>query len=702
MATKTFEELKQLAIQIRDEKTNKANTATRIGTQMIEHLNKLEQEYYNIQTVDGLVNEYNVSVNHPNSGINGSNKYTLSSAIALVPEKYRTIGLKCSFLNEKGIMETWEWKGGSWSVSNFKKVGASAIEELEGGTGKYLQCLTAQGTASKVVNDDSFKLKTGVRLLIKMSWYNSAASPSLNINKTGAYPIYYGSAIASPENTWQSNEILDVTFDGAKYLSKNYLGGESTTGQVLDLDSGKTQKEINKNFNDVVSTLSDKNMRELEVQVLGKSFIGGEYKNIQDYTISDVGKGNINSTGLNYLVNNDSSNYRYLMIFIGAWAGQTIKIEAPTTNRYANYAFLTNNPIKSTENGQKVSFVESQTQIQSYVNGGNLLVPNDALYMYLSVSSNGDSGIEIPTMSIVENENQGLVNRIEVLENNELFSINVLLIGNSFASDAIMYVPFVLKSIIPNIKFTIGLAHIPGSSLEQQYNAINGNTNSYSYVKITEKNSAWNNAIPNTNIETILNDNKWDIISVQQVSDTANDYSTYQPYLNNIIKLLFDKVSKPVRIGFLMGQSTGSSVGFEEAVELYFQKQIEAINKVLEETPISFFYPIATAIQNARSTSLDSLGAWGHLGADAKHLNEGVPCLIAAYTVTLKILELYGLQQYGIYGDKTLPTQEWINERNIFEQQGTSVGAIEDNVRIGQMCAVAALKYPLKQSVIAG
>ena len=31
MATKTFEELKQLAIQIRDEKTNKQNTATRVG-----------------------------------------------------------------------------------------------------------------------------------------------------------------------------------------------------------------------------------------------------------------------------------------------------------------------------------------------------------------------------------------------------------------------------------------------------------------------------------------------------------------------------------------------------------------------------------------------------------------------------------------------------------------------------------------------
>lgn len=52
MATKTFEELKQMAIQIRDEKANKQNTATRIGTQMLEHLNKLEQEYYNKDNID--------------------------------------------------------------------------------------------------------------------------------------------------------------------------------------------------------------------------------------------------------------------------------------------------------------------------------------------------------------------------------------------------------------------------------------------------------------------------------------------------------------------------------------------------------------------------------------------------------------------------------------------------------------------------
>lgn len=57
MATKTFEELKQLAIQIRDEKTNKQNTATRIGTAMLEHINKLEQDYYDKTKTDEELKE---------------------------------------------------------------------------------------------------------------------------------------------------------------------------------------------------------------------------------------------------------------------------------------------------------------------------------------------------------------------------------------------------------------------------------------------------------------------------------------------------------------------------------------------------------------------------------------------------------------------------------------------------------------------
>ena len=135
MATKTFEELKQLAIQIRDEKTNKQNTATRIGTQMLEHLEKLEQDYYDKTTINNRTIEYNVSINHPTSGISGGNKYDLTSAIGQVPAELRHAGLKVTFLNEEGTTETWEFQGGTFtSVASWKKRDAvTIVQELGDG-----------------------------------------------------------------------------------------------------------------------------------------------------------------------------------------------------------------------------------------------------------------------------------------------------------------------------------------------------------------------------------------------------------------------------------------------------------------------------------------------------------------------------------------------------------------------------------------
>ena len=145
MATKTFEELKQLAIQIRDEKTNKQNTATRIGTQMLEHLEKLEQDYYDKTTINNRTSEYNVSINHPTSGISGGNKYDLASAIGQVPAELRTAGLTVSFLNESGDTEKWEFSGGSWAVGGFEQVGAERLVVLSSRTDKvYYHSLFAE------------------------------------------------------------------------------------------------------------------------------------------------------------------------------------------------------------------------------------------------------------------------------------------------------------------------------------------------------------------------------------------------------------------------------------------------------------------------------------------------------------------------------------------------------------------------------
>lgn len=61
------------------------------------------------------ITEYNVSVQHSTSGIDGSNKYSLKGAIAQVPQELRNIGLKVLFINSDGKVETWEFQGGTFT-----------------------------------------------------------------------------------------------------------------------------------------------------------------------------------------------------------------------------------------------------------------------------------------------------------------------------------------------------------------------------------------------------------------------------------------------------------------------------------------------------------------------------------------------------------------------------------------------------------
>lgn len=70
----------------------------------------------------------------------------------------------------------------------------------DGADGKMLYgtCSTEAATAAKVSTISGFSLYTGVIVSIKFKVTNTAASPTLNINSTGAKPIYYrGAAITA-------------------------------------------------------------------------------------------------------------------------------------------------------------------------------------------------------------------------------------------------------------------------------------------------------------------------------------------------------------------------------------------------------------------------------------------------------------------------------------------------------------------------
>ena len=130
-----------------------------------------------------------------------------------------------------------------------------------------LSCSTASGTAAKTVTLANFALYTGARLYILFSNANTAATPTLNVNSTGAIAIKVGSGAtstdpANPSTTsgaWngiQANVIYEAYYDGTYWrLSRangNMLGVKAyyfsadfgyivfTNGLIIQWERNKT------------------------------------------------------------------------------------------------------------------------------------------------------------------------------------------------------------------------------------------------------------------------------------------------------------------------------------------------------------------------------------------------------------------------------------------------------------------------------
>ena len=80
----------------------------------------------------------------------------------------------------------------------------------------YGICETAADTAAKAVTVENFALETGAQILVKFTVTNSASSPTLNINGTGAKNIMYrGSAIGAGHLA--ANRVYEFVYDGTDW-----------------------------------------------------------------------------------------------------------------------------------------------------------------------------------------------------------------------------------------------------------------------------------------------------------------------------------------------------------------------------------------------------------------------------------------------------------------------------------------------------
>ena len=105
----------------------------------------------------------------------------------------------------------------------------------------YGTCSTAASTAAKTVACAGYVLKTGAEVAVKFSITNTAASPTLNVNSTGAKPIYYrGAAIGA--GYLAANRTYTFRYNGTQYDLVGDLDTNTTYSNMAAATSGAAGK----------------------------------------------------------------------------------------------------------------------------------------------------------------------------------------------------------------------------------------------------------------------------------------------------------------------------------------------------------------------------------------------------------------------------------------------------------------------------
>ena len=273
--------------------------------------------------------------------------------------------------------------------------------------------------------------------------------------------------------------------------------------------------------------------------------------------------------------------------------------------------------------------------------------------------------------------------------------LKILFIGNSFSRDAVMYLPAHLKDIAPEINLSVGIAYLGGCTLGGHYVYGQNNDKIYSYDR-SVGGDKWT-LVGGKSLQEIVIADDWDIISFQQQSAASRDYATYQPYLNDLVNLVFG-LRKNVRLAWLFTPPlpTGG-IGMPSGMtsNQFFQDMTVAVSKVMNETAIDLLFPCGTAIQNARTTALNNLGVFGQMSYDGLHLNDGIACQIATYAIVEKICKIMGISR-SIVGNNITVDENFLVQNDIKEINEGAVGSTAENRLIAQKAAIMAIKKPFE------
>jgi hypothetical protein len=289
-------------------------------------------------------------------------------------------------------------------------------------------------------------------------------------------------------------------------------------------------------------------------------------------------------------------------------------------------------------------------------------------------------------------------------------TIRLLAIGNSYSQDALAYVPFIWNDLGAEVDMTIGILMKSNAIVSDHVDNFINNSARYTFY-LYDGRSSWTSH-PFKTIQWALSHFQWDIILTHQTSWSANDWAPkYQSQLNQFVNLILSEVDYPVRFAWMVSparpaQTNGGTNWEEETIYSHFVFNASDAQKVLERTVFDLVIPVGTAIQNARTIpSLKMLGEYannennssgfGYLCAfDGVHLQEGLPCQIAAYSFIISLMKTLGLDIQSLNQNNSVITSSWLSGKSIPGPHGPVILSTVQDREFAKKCAIMANDNP--------
>ena len=254
-------------------------------------------------------------------------------------------------------------------------------------------------------------------------------------------------------------------------------------------------------------------------------------------------------------------------------------------------------------------------------------------------------------------------------------TIKILAIGNSFSEDAIEQYLHELADA-DGIETIIGNLFIGGCSLEHHMQCVNGNLPDYRYRKIGV--DGVTKETPKCDIARAIADEEWDYVSVQQASHFSGDYTTYQPYLSQLVAYVKAHTKKDVKIVFhqtwayAQNSDHGGFKRYGNSQKQMYDAINGALKQVIKDIHPDVIVPSGTAIQNARTSSIGD-----NMNRDGYHLN----LLYGRYTAACTWFQA-------------------IFKRSVVGNSYAPEGVTAEQKTIAQKAASAAVKHKFKVTQI--